>query len=107
MEATKKREEKNGNNCDRRVVGGPEMISILSFRIVNVSCGECRLSRAADAYSTIIYSRYFFPHPIDIVLLGILSKPAMNEIFLVLVSYVIILTFLAIEICIFFAATPR
>lgn len=42
-----------------------------------------------------------------IVLLGILSKPAMNEIFLVLVSYVIILTFLAIEICIFFAATPR
>lgn len=31
----------------------------------------------------------------------------MNEIFLVLVSYVIILTFLAIEICLFFAAGNR
>lgn len=41
------------------------------------------------------------------VLLVVLSKPAMNEIFLVLVSYVIILTFLAIEICIFFAASHR
>lgn len=41
------------------------------------------------------------------VLLAVLSKPAMNEIFLILVSYVIILTFLAIEICIFFAASNR
>lgn len=31
----------------------------------------------------------------------------MNEIFLVLVSYVIILTFLGIEICIFFASDNR
>ncbi|XP_055297190.1 adenylate cyclase type 6 isoform X2 [Sitodiplosis mosellana] len=46
---------------------------------------------------TIIYS----------ILLAVLSKPAMNEIFLVLVSYVIILTFLAIEICLFFAAGNR
>lgn len=41
------------------------------------------------------------------VLLAILSKPAMNEIFLVLVSYVIIITFLAIEICLFFAGSNR
>lgn len=41
------------------------------------------------------------------VLLAVLSKPAMNEIFLVLVSYGIILTFLAIEMCIFFAASDR
>lgn len=41
------------------------------------------------------------------VLLAVLSKPAMNEIFLVLVSYVIILTFLAIESCIFFASSNR
>lgn len=41
------------------------------------------------------------------VLLVVLSKPAMNEIFLVLLSYVIILTFLAIEISLFFATFPR
>lgn len=41
------------------------------------------------------------------VTLVILSKPAMNEIFLVLVSYVIIATFLAIEITIFYASEDR
>lgn len=40
-------------------------------------------------------------------MLAVLSKPAMNEIFLVLVSYVIIGTFLAIEICIFYTSTNR
>jgi len=41
------------------------------------------------------------------VLLCILSKPAMNEIFLVLVSYVILGTFLAIEIAVSYAMQPR
>lgn len=41
------------------------------------------------------------------VTLAVLSKPAMNEIFLVLVSYVIIGTFLMIEICIFYTSGPR
>ncbi|KAL7733742.1 hypothetical protein ACLKA6_011472 [Drosophila palustris] len=40
------------------------------------------------------------------VLLCILSKPAMNEIFLVLVSYVILGTFLAIEIAVSCAMQP-
>ncbi|ALC43989.1 CG43373 [Drosophila busckii] len=39
-------------------------------------------------------------------LLCILAKPAMNEIFLVLVSYVILGTFLAIEIAVAFALQP-
>ncbi|XP_051860460.1 adenylate cyclase type 6 isoform X2 [Drosophila albomicans] len=39
-------------------------------------------------------------------LLCILSKPAMNEIFLVLVSYVILGTFLAIEIAVSYAMQP-
>lgn len=41
------------------------------------------------------------------VLLCMLSKPAMNEIFLVLVSYVILGTFLAIEIAVSYAVQPR
>lgn len=50
----------------------------------------------------------FFSHIVNFtVLLAVLSKPAMNEIFLVLVSYVIIFTFLTIETCIFFAASNR
>ncbi|KAH8302094.1 hypothetical protein KR044_002689 [Drosophila immigrans] len=40
------------------------------------------------------------------VLLCILSKPAMNEIFLVLVSYVILGTFLAIEIAVSYVMQP-
>ncbi|XP_055909103.1 adenylate cyclase type 6 [Eupeodes corollae] len=40
-------------------------------------------------------------------LLCILSKPAMNEIFLVLVSYVIVATFLAIEVAVGYATVPR
>uniref|UniRef100_A0A1A9W399 adenylate cyclase n=1 Tax=Glossina brevipalpis TaxID=37001 RepID=A0A1A9W399_9MUSC len=40
------------------------------------------------------------------VLLCILSKPAMNEIFLVLVSYVIVGTFVAIEIVVGYATLP-
>lgn len=47
----------------------------------------------------------FFPR--WTVLLVILAKPAMNEIFLVLVSYVIIVTFIIIEICTFFATNNR
>ncbi|XP_052844867.1 adenylate cyclase type 5 isoform X1 [Drosophila gunungcola] len=39
-------------------------------------------------------------------LLCILSKPAMNEIFLVLVSYVILGTFLAIEVAVSYAMQP-
>ncbi|XP_053957170.1 uncharacterized protein LOC128862519 [Anastrepha ludens] len=39
-------------------------------------------------------------------LLCILSKPAMNEIFLVLVSYVIVATFVAIEIVMSYATLP-
>lgn len=41
------------------------------------------------------------------VTLAVLSKPAMNEIFLVLVSYVIIGTFFIIEICIFYSSNAR
>uniref|UniRef100_A0A1I8PK05 adenylate cyclase n=1 Tax=Stomoxys calcitrans TaxID=35570 RepID=A0A1I8PK05_STOCA len=40
------------------------------------------------------------------VLLCILSKPAMNEIFLVLVSYVIVGTFVAIQIAVGYATIP-
>ncbi|XP_055378499.1 uncharacterized protein LOC129610136 isoform X2 [Condylostylus longicornis] len=40
-------------------------------------------------------------------LLGVLSKPAMNEIFLVLVSYIIIGTFLAMEIALAYVGLPR
>ncbi|XP_055844529.1 adenylate cyclase type 6 [Episyrphus balteatus] len=44
---------------------------------------------------------------IYICLLCFLSKPAMNEIFLVLVSYVIVATFLAIEVAVGYATVPR
>ncbi|KAH8319317.1 hypothetical protein KR067_004024 [Drosophila pandora] len=57
--------------------------SVLVFLIVMLICG-------------IVYS----------FLLCILSKPAMNEIFLVLVSYVILGTFLAIEVAVSFAMQP-
>ncbi|KAH8286908.1 hypothetical protein KR018_009039, partial [Drosophila ironensis] len=57
--------------------------SVLVFLIVMLICG-------------IVYS----------FLLCILSKPAMNEIFLVLVSYVILGTFLAIEVAVSYAMQP-
>ncbi|XP_068149240.1 LOW QUALITY PROTEIN: uncharacterized protein [Drosophila tropicalis] len=57
--------------------------SVLIFLIVMLICG-------------IVYA----------FLLCILSKPAMNEIFLVLVSYVILGTFLAIEIAVSYAMQP-
>ncbi|KAJ6635699.1 Adenylate cyclase type 6, partial [Pseudolycoriella hygida] len=41
------------------------------------------------------------------ITLAVLSKPAMNEIFLVLISYVIIGTFFIIEICIFYSSNSR
>ncbi|KAH8364474.1 hypothetical protein KR084_007267 [Drosophila pseudotakahashii] len=57
--------------------------SVLVFLIVMLICG-------------IVYA----------FLLCILSKPAMNEIFLVLVSYVILGTFLAIEVAVSYAMQP-
>ncbi|XP_037721480.1 adenylate cyclase type 5 isoform X2 [Drosophila subpulchrella] len=57
--------------------------SVLVFLIVMLICG-------------IVYA----------FLLCILSKPAMNEIFLVLVSYVILATFLAIEVAVSYAMQP-
>ncbi|XP_017043039.2 adenylate cyclase type 5 [Drosophila ficusphila] len=57
--------------------------SVLVFLIVMLICG-------------IVYA----------FLLCILSKPAMNEIFLVLVSYVILGTFLAIEVAVSYAMKP-
>ena len=57
-------------------------------------------------FPSLTHSLFFSFHIVS-VLLAVLSKPAMNEIFLVLVSYVIIITFLAIEICLFFAAGNR
>lgn len=41
------------------------------------------------------------------VLLIALSKPAINEVFLVLVSYAIIFTFLLIEVCLALTNFPR
>lgn len=64
------------------------------------------LNKLLNEISFFLFFHTFFLESFA-VLLAVLSKPAMNEIFLVLVSYVIILTFLAIEICIFFAASNR
>lgn len=41
------------------------------------------------------------------VLLIALSKPAINEVFLVLVSYAIIFTFFLIEVCLALTNYPR
>lgn len=41
------------------------------------------------------------------VLLIALSKPAINEVFLVLVSYAIIFTFFLIEVCLALTSFPR
>lgn len=52
----------------------------------------------------LIIPRFYFDLTVT---LAVLSKPAMNEIFLVLVSYVIIGTFFIIEICIFYSSSSR
>lgn len=71
---------------------------------------SCSFLMMCGLWSTSAYTIYYIL--IDFVLfiavtLAVLSKPAMNEIFLVLVSYVIIGTFLMIEICIFYTSGPR
>lgn len=82
--------------------------SVLVFLIVMLICGivySCKSldpTRTSDLRPWGLICLYLLT-----VLLCILSKPAMNEIFLVLVSYVILGTFLAIEVAVSFAMQPR
>lgn len=63
------------------------------------------LSRVAILY--IIFTNWADVVVLLPVLLIALSKPAINEVFLVLVSYAIIFTFFLIEVCLALTSFPR
>ncbi|XP_031621838.1 adenylate cyclase type 6 [Contarinia nasturtii] len=86
----------NGTTMQPNGIHSEKPFGMLMFKSMSLKT-ETIVLLSMFGICTIIYS----------ILLAVLSKPAMNEIFLVLVSYVIILTFVAIEICIFFAASNR
>lgn len=85
--------------------------TVLVFLIVMLICGivyACEYARHTHTHIQYILNSPSLSLSLSpTVLLCILSKPAMNEIFLVLVSYVILGTFLAIEIAVSYAMQPR
>lgn len=71
--------------------------------VVLMCTSGCCIAIYGGNNDTFLYGLFFFNVPVlFLVLLAVLSKPAMNEVYLIIISYFVLITFLTLEVRIFF-----